>query len=48
MARFGLGLIPMNEVKDAVEVEALEPQHFKGKAEPVPVYRALKLRQQGK
>ena len=35
------------KVKDAVEVEALEPQHFKGKAEPVPVYRALKLRQQG-
>jgi len=35
------------QVKDAVEVEALEPQHFKGKAEPVPVYRALKLRQQG-
>jgi adenylate cyclase len=32
-------------VKDAVEVEALEPQRFKGKAEPVPVYRALKLRQ---
>jgi len=35
------------QVKDAVEVEALEPQHFKGKAEPVPVYRVLKLRQQG-
>lgn len=35
------------QVKDAVEVEALEPQHFKGKAEPVPVYRALKLRRQG-
>jgi adenylate cyclase len=35
------------QVKGAVEVEALEPQHFKGKAEPVPVYRALKLRQQG-
>jgi adenylate cyclase len=34
------------QVKDAVAVEALEPQHFKGKAEPVPVYRALKLRQQ--
>jgi adenylate cyclase len=31
-------------VKDAVEVEALEPQHFKGKAEPIPVYRALRLR----
>jgi adenylate cyclase len=35
-------------VKNEVEVEALEPQKFKGKAEPVPVYRALKLRQQGK
>ena len=35
------------QVKDAVEVEALEPQHFKGKAEPIPVYRALKLRKQG-
>lgn len=34
-------------VKDEVEVEALEPQHFKGKAEPIPVYRALKLRKQG-
>jgi adenylate cyclase len=34
------------QVKDAVEVEALEPQRFKGKAEPVPVYRAMKLHQQ--
>jgi adenylate cyclase len=33
-------------VKDEVEVEALEPQKFKGKAEPIPVYRALKMRQQ--
>jgi len=35
-------------VKDEVEVEALEPQKFKGKAEPIPVYRALRLRKQGK
>ena len=35
-------------VKDEVEVEALEPQKFKGKAEPIPVYRALKMRKQGK
>ena len=32
------------EVKDAIDVEVLEPQKFKGKAEPVPVYRPLKLR----
>ena len=32
------------KVKDEIEVEALEPQRFKGKAEPVPVYRALRLR----
>ena len=31
-------------VKNEVEVEALEPQKFKGKAEPVPVYRALRMR----
>ena len=35
-------------VKDEVEVEALEPQKFKGKAEPIPVYRALRLRKQDK
>jgi len=35
------------KVKDGVEVEALEPQKFKGKAEPIPVYRALRLRKQG-
>jgi adenylate cyclase len=34
------------QVKDAVDVEALEPQKFKGKAEPIPVYRALRLRKQ--
>jgi len=34
------------QVKEAVEVEALEPQKFKGKAEPIPVYRALKMRHQ--
>jgi len=31
-------------VKNEVEVEALEPQKFKGKAEPMPVYRALRMR----
>jgi adenylate cyclase len=31
-------------VKNEVEVEALEPQKFKGKAEPIPVYRALRMR----
>ena len=34
-------------VKNEVEVEALEPQKFKGKAEPIPVYRALRMRKQG-
>jgi len=34
-------------VKNEVEVEALEPQKFKGKAEPIPVYWALRLRKQG-
>ena len=32
------------QVKDEVEVEELEPQYFKGKAEPVTVYRVLTLR----
>jgi len=32
------------QVKDAVELEELEPQYFKGKAEPVAVYRVLRLR----
>jgi len=35
------------QVKDMVEVEELEPQYFKGKAEPVAVYRVLGLRHQG-
>jgi len=35
------------QVKDMVEVEELEPQYFKGKAEPVAVYRVLRLRHQG-
>ena len=35
------------QVKDAVEVEELEPQDFKGKAEPVAVYRVLGLLHQG-
>ncbi len=47
VARYGLGLIPTNVVKNEVEVEALEPQNFKGKAEPVPVYRALKTASAG-
>ena len=34
-------------VKDVVEVEELEHQYFKGKAEPVAVYRVLGLRHQG-
>jgi adenylate cyclase len=33
-------------VKDAVEVEELAPQHFKGKAEALAVYRVLRLRSQ--
>jgi adenylate cyclase len=33
-------------VRDAVEAEELEPQYFKGKAEPVTAYRALRLRHQ--
>jgi adenylate cyclase len=35
------------QVKDMVEVEELEPQYFKGKAEPIAVYRVLRLRHQG-
>ena len=31
-------------VKNEVEVEALEPQKFKGKAEPIPVYRSLRMK----
>ncbi|MBM4433374.1 MAG: adenylate/guanylate cyclase domain-containing protein, partial [Chloroflexi bacterium] len=31
-------------VSNEVEVEALEPQKFKGKAEPIPVYRALRMK----
>jgi adenylate cyclase len=34
------------QVKDMVEVEELEPQYFKGKEEPVAVYRVLRLRHQ--
>ena len=36
-----------DQVKDAVVVEELGPQYFKGKAEPVAVYRVLELRRQG-
>jgi adenylate cyclase len=32
------------QVMDCVEVEALEPQSFKGKAEPVAVYRVVRFR----
>jgi len=31
-------------VKDAVEIEETEPQYFKGKAEPVRAFRALRMR----
>jgi adenylate cyclase len=34
------------QVKDMVEVEKLELQYFKGKAEPLAVYRVLRLRRQ--
>ena len=34
-------------VKDIVNVERLEPQYFKGKIEPVTVYRVLGLRSEG-
>ncbi len=47
-AQVWIGPNTYERVKDEVEVEALEPQKFKGKAEPIPVYRALKLREQGK
>ena len=39
-----IGVQVYEEVKDAVEVEELGPQHFKGKAEPVTAYRVLRLR----
>jgi len=45
-AQVWIGPNTYEQVKNTVEVEALEPQRFKGKAEPVPVYKALKLRQQ--
>ena len=32
-------------VRDAVEVEPLQPLELKGKAEPVPAYRLLRLRE---
>jgi len=47
-AQIWIGPNTYEQVKDSVEVEALEPQQFKGKAEPIPVYRALKMRQGGK
>jgi adenylate cyclase len=39
-----IGSDTYEQVKDEVEVEVLEPQRFKGKAEPRAVYRALRLR----
>jgi len=44
-AQIWIGPNTYEQVKNAVEVEALEPQKFKGKAEPIPVYLALRLRQ---
>jgi adenylate cyclase len=43
-----LGLTTYEQVKDAVEVEVLEPQRFKGKMESTAVYRALRLRSREK
>jgi len=31
-----------DEVKDAVEVEPMEPIQVKGKSEPIPVYRVVR------
>jgi len=42
-----IGAETYNQVKDTVDVEELEPQQFKGKAEAVRVYRVLGLRSQG-
>ena len=39
-----IGSDTYEQVKDEVEVEVLEPQRFKGKAEPIAVYRTLRLR----
>src|SRR5581483_10184370 len=42
-----LGELTYRLVKDAVEVEAVEPLELKGKAERVPAYRLLSVREQG-
>ncbi len=39
-----IGSLTYEQVKALVDVEELEPQVFKGKAEPVKVYQVLKLR----
>jgi adenylate cyclase len=39
-----IGAETYRQVKDYVEVDELEPQSFKGKAEPVAVYRVVGLR----
>jgi len=31
-----------DEVKDAIEVEPMEPIQVKGKSEPIPVYRVVR------
>ncbi|OGW68241.1 MAG: hypothetical protein A3A88_09020 [Nitrospirae bacterium RIFCSPLOWO2_01_FULL_62_17] len=36
-----------DEVKDAVEVEPMEPIRVKGKSEPIPIYRVLRRRAAG-
>ncbi len=42
-----LGELTYQLVKDAVEVEAVEPLELKGKAERVPAYRLLTVREHG-
>src|SRR4030042_2675211 len=39
-----IGLDTYRQIMDYVEVEELEPQFFKGKAEPLAVYRVVRLR----
>jgi class 3 adenylate cyclase/tetratricopeptide (TPR) repeat protein len=40
-----IGQPTLNLVREAVEVEPLEPLELKGKAEPVPAYRLLRVRE---
>ena len=42
-----LGELTYRLVRDAVEVEAVEPLELKGKAEPVPAYRLVGVRDDG-